>query len=58
MLPKISSASKGETNNTQGNRSCKKKRLQKFQRTWSTFFFFFCNSLKHAWKILPEKSLM
>ena len=26
MLPKFSSASKGEVNNTQGNRSCKKKK--------------------------------
>ena len=27
MLPKFSSASKGEINNTQGNRSLQKKRL-------------------------------
>ena len=38
MLPKFSSASKVEINNTQGSRSGKKT-ITKFQRTWSPFFF-------------------
>ena len=39
MCQKRDELNKQEINNTQGNRSCKKKkRLRKFQRTWSPSF--------------------
>ena len=39
MLPKISSASKGENNNTQGNRSCKKTITKVSTYLVAVFFF-------------------
>ena len=44
MLPKFSSASKGETNNTQGNRSCKKKK-ETVTKVSTYMVAVFCNSL-------------